>query len=261
MNPGRAVDRKAVQVPLGKRDVEDGEAVGREELRPERLEPGEHLPLRRDHAGCEASHVLRVRARGQHQPLRLDLAALGPHPHPVLARRPLEHALPRPQLGAVRERAVDVRDDAALGHDEAALALVDEPQLGRQAISREPARDLGAVELFVLEAVLEARANGALEDPRTAFDGARHVQQLLAGLGLELAPQLVRAQHERHVARVLEVRLADDPRNAVRGAELVRHVEALETEDALPAPREVVERSAPHAADPDDDDVVALHPS
>ena len=38
----------------------------------------------------------------------------------------------------------------------------------------------------------------------------------------------------------------------------MRDVEALEPEDALPAAGEVVERRAPHAADSDDDDVVAL---
>jgi hypothetical protein len=86
------------------------------------------------------------------------------------------------------------------------------------------------------------------------------VQQLLVGLRLELAPELVRAPHQRDVGRVLEVREADDARQAVRGAVLVRDVEALETEDALPAAGEMVERGAAHSADPDDDDVVPLHP-
>ena len=84
-------------------------------------------------------------------------------------------------------------------------------------------------------------------------------QELLAGFGLELAPQLVRAAEERHVVGVLEVREPDDPRQPVRGALLVEQVETLEPEDALAAAGEVVERSAPHSADSDDDDVVALH--
>ena len=58
---------------------------------------------------------------------------------------------------------------------------------------------------------------------------------------------------------MLEVGEADDPREAVRRAVLVQEVEALETEHALPAPGEVVERCAPHPADSDDDDVVPLH--
>ena len=38
----------------------------------------------------------------------------------------------------------------------------------------------------------------------------------------------------------------------------MRHVEALEPEHALAAPREVVEHGAPHASDADDDRVEAL---
>jgi hypothetical protein len=38
----------------------------------------------------------------------------------------------------------------------------------------------------------------------------------------------------------------------------VRDVEALEAEHALAAASEVVQRGAPHPADSDDDDVVAL---
>ena len=111
----------------------------------------------------------------------------------------------------------------------------------------------------MLEVVLGARAENALEDALAALDDSRDVQELLACLGLELAPQLVRAAEERHVVGVLEVREADDPRQPVRGALLVEEVEALEPEHALAAAGEVVERSAPHTADPDDDDVVPLH--
>ena len=92
-----------------------------------------------------------------------------------------------------------------------------------------------------------------------ALDDAGDVQELLARLGLELAPELVRAPQQRHVVGMLEVREADDPREPVRRAVLVQEVEALEPEHALPAAGEVVERRAPHPADSDDDDVVALH--
>ena len=87
------------------------------------------------------------------------------------------------------------------------------------------------------------------------------MEELLARLGLELAPELVRAAEERHVVGMLEVREADDPGEPVRGAALVKQVEALESEDAPAATREVVERCAPHPADSDDDDVVSLHPA
>ena len=111
----------------------------------------------------------------------------------------------------------------------------------------------------MLEVVLGARAENAVEDALAALDDSGDVQELLAGLGLELAPQLVRTAKERHVVGVLEVRESDDPREPVRRAVLVEQVEPLEPEDALPAAGEVVERRAPHSADSDDDDVVALH--
>ncbi len=201
---------------------------------------------------------MRVRAGRQHEPFGLDRREVGPDADAVLADRPLEHALARPQLRPAGERPAHVRLDAALGEQEAAVALEHELDLGRQAEGGEPARGLGSVDLLVREPVLDARANGALEDPRAALERARDEEQLLAGVGLELPPELVRAEDERHVARVLEVRLADDPGEPVRRAALVRNLEALEPEHALPAAGEVVERRAPHAADSDDDDVVAL---
>ena len=127
------------------------------------------------------------------------------------------------------------------------------------AIGREPPRDLGAAQHLVREVVLGARAENAVEDAVAAFDDSGNAQELLAGFGFQLAPQLVRAAKERDVVGVLEVREADDPRQPVRRALLVEQVETLEPEHALPAAGEVVERSAPHSADSHDDDVVALH--
>ena len=92
-----------------------------------------------------------------------------------------------------------MRDDAALGQDEAAFRLVHELQVGRQAICGETPADLGSVERLVSEVVLVTRAQRALEDPRPTLDRAGDVQQLLASLPLELAPQLVRALHEGHI--------------------------------------------------------------
>ncbi len=65
-------------------------------------------------------------------------------------------------------------------------------------------------------------------------------------------------RRQRHVVRMLEVGEPDDAGEPVRRALVVEHVEALEPEHALPAAGEVVERRAPHSADTDDDDVVAL---
>ena len=152
-----------------------------------------------------------------------------------------------------------MRDDAALGDDEAAVGLVRDLHLGRECVGREAPRHLGAAQHLVLEVVLGARAENAVEDAVAALDDSGDVQELLARLGLELAPQLVRAAQERHVVGVLEVREPDDACQSVRRAVLVEQVETLETEHVLAAASEVVERRAPHSADSDDDDVVPLH--
>ena len=111
------------------------------------------------------------------------------------------------------------------------------------------------------EIVLVARAQRALVDLLARLQGSGHVQELLPSLRLELAPELVRAPKQRHVGGVLEVAEPDDAGDPVRGAELVRNVEALQAEHALPAAGEVVERRAAHSADPHHDDVVSLHPA
>ncbi len=121
------------------------------------------------------------------------------------------------------------------------------------------ALDLRAAQHLVLDVVLGAREEHALEDALAALHDPRDAQQLLAGLGLELAPELVGPAEQRDVVRMLEVRESDDPRQTVRRALLVQEVEPLEPEHALAAPREVVQRRASHPADSDDDDVVPLH--
>ena len=60
---------------------------------------------------------------------------------------------------------------------------------------------------------------------------------------------------------MLEVGEPDDARDPVRGAELVGDLETLDAEHALAATGQVIQRRAPHAADADDDHVVALHPA
>ena len=222
-------------MPLLERDVEDRKPLGREELGLERVEPREDLALRCDRPHGKSRDVLGPRARGQHQPIRLDLAAVGANPHAALPRLPLEHPLARPHDGAVPDRSLHVRDDAALGQDEAAVGLVHELQVGRQAIRGKTPADLGAVERLVRKVVLVTRAQRPLEDPRSTLDRAGDVQQLLAGLPLELPPQLVGALHEGHVRGVLEVGEPDDARDPVRGAELVGDLEPLDAEHALAA--------------------------
>ena len=77
---------------------------------------------------------------------------------------------------------------------------------------------------------------------------------------LQSLPQLVGPQEQRHVGRVLEVRLADDPGLPVAGAPVVRRGVPLQPEHPLAAPGEVVGCRAPHPAEAGDDDVVHQTP-
>src|SRR6476659_1102652 len=152
-----------------------------------------------------------------------------------------------------------MRDDAALRDDEATVGLMYDIHRRRQAICGKALRDLGSVQHLVADVVLRARAKDAVEDAVAAFDDPRHMEELFIRLGFELAPQLVGSLEQRHVVGMLEVGEPDDPRQAVRRAMLMKQVEALESERALSAPGEVIERGASHPADSDHDDVVPIH--
>ena len=255
-----AVGREAVEVLAVEREVEDGHAVGLEDLGTRRLQPRERLAHAANHPGRQPRDVLRPRACGEHEPLGLDGSTIGADAHAVLRLRPLEHALARSQHCASCERALDVRDDAAFGDDEAAVRLVRDLHVRRQ--SRRPGsaarpRRRSSTSCSRSCSAHERSTPSRIRSPPSTIPVI--LEELLACFGLELAPQLVRAAQKRHVVRVLEVREADDAREPVRRALLVEQVEALEPEHALAAAGEVVERSAPHSADSDDDDVVPLH--
>ena len=84
------------------------------------------------------------------------------------------------------------------------------------------------------EAVLLGRRDRAGDELGIAaaeIDAAGDMQELLAGLALEVGPQLVRAAEERDVAGVLGVDQADHPRQPVVRALVVRGAEAVEAED------------------------------
>ena len=83
-------------------------------------------------------------------------------------------------------------------------------------------------------AALRLPATVALRPAQVEAAGLRH--QVAAGVGLQLLPQLVGPPQQRHVGRVLEVGLPDDPRPAVAGSLVVRRAEALQAEHPRPRP-------------------------
>ena len=84
------------------------------------------------------------------------------------------------------------------------------------------------------------------------------VEQLSARLLLQLVPQPVAFEQQRHVIRVLEIGLADDARVAVRAAAIVRRMEAVDAEHAHAAARQMIQRGTAHAAGAEHDRVVAF---
>ena len=80
---------------------------------------------------------------------------------------------------------------------------------------RKARSDVGTRQDLVLDAVGSARAKNAVEDLGAALDDPGRVQQPLAGVALELVPELVRAAQQWDVVGMLEVGEPDDPREPV----------------------------------------------
>jgi hypothetical protein len=158
------------------------------------------------------------------------------------------------------QRGVHVRDDATLGQENSGVGLVHRDHRRRQLVAGESSMKRLRIENFVLRARLEGAANDAglrLAD----IEAARDDQELLASLSLELAPELVGATQQWDIVRMLGVSEADDARRAMRGPELVRDVELLQSQHLRSAAREMVDGSTAHPAHAGDDDVVhSMHP-
>jgi hypothetical protein len=155
-----------------------------------------------------------------------------------------------------------VRQDRALSEQEPAVRLEHGPRrILDPGVRREAAAQLAPIEHLVRDVVQLGRLERPAEHRSvlgTALDRARDDEEPLAGIGLEVAPELVRPPEERHVRRMLVVRQPDDPRQPVRGAELMQQVELLQSKHALAATRQVIGRCGPHPAQADDDDVVPI---
>ena len=99
-----------------------------------------------------------------------------------------------------------------------------------------------------------ARKRAAVVSPR--IDAAGDDEEPFAAAKLQGPPLFEGAAQQRHVGRMLPVRQPDDPADAVRRAEVVRDVVALEAEHAASAAGELVDGGAAHAADANDDRIV-----
>jgi hypothetical protein len=106
----------------------------------------------------------------------------------------------------------------------------------------------------LLRALKHAAHNRAFR--RTNLQQTHLVQQIDPGFRLHVAPQVIGPEKQRHVIRMLKIRLPDHPRLAVRAAAVVPTREAVDAEHFRPALGRVISRGAPHAAGAENDDVV-----
>src|SRR4029450_9817617 len=120
---------------------------------------------------------------------------------------------------------------AGLGKQDAGARLPDRHHVVARRQCWKPAPDLAGLEALEWQPV-RLRAGACAAHPHAVFapdhQTAGLAPQQSTTLLLELSPQLVGALDQRDVARILEVRLADDPGLAVRGPERVRWREAIE---------------------------------
>ena len=101
-----------------------------------------------------------------------------------------------------------------------------------------------------------ACAGDELAIGRTEIEAAGLREERLGRFLFERAPKVPRAAEQRDVAGVLEVREADDAREAAGRSEGVAARELLEAEDAQTALREMCRRGRAMGSEADDDRVV-----
>src|SRR5215210_5305026 len=118
-----AEDGEAVEAAFVHEQVEDGEGVRPEVIRPGRLQPGEDLPLRHGEPIEDIEEIPIPGAGGHHEPVGLVSAAVGSDAHAPFQRDPLQDPLVAVDLGPKRLGRHCVGDDAPLRREETSLGL------------------------------------------------------------------------------------------------------------------------------------------
>ena len=74
----------------------------------------------------------------------------------------------------------------------------------------------------------------------------------------QCCPQLISPLDEWDIKRVLEIRLTNDARQTVRGAEMVGRLKTIEAQNPPAAGGEMVGGGASHRPQPDNDYIVSI---
>ena len=178
------------------------------------------------HALQPAEQLSRPGARGQNQRARLVTATLGFDLDAVSDRLPATYWLVLAHVSPKCAGLGYVRDDGAVGREEAGFGLVHRFELRWQLPGGIAPRHLACAQDLVREVVFAACLLGSRNDApgrQTDIEAARHGEQPFAEIALQRLPARERQAHERHVARMLEVSEAEDARRARRGAQLMRN--------------------------------------
>src|SRR5688572_6616866 len=175
---------------------------------------------------------------------------------------PVVNAFIEMERGTVPFRDSKMRVDGVFREYDAGLTLVqgDHAWLGRER--RESPMDFRGVEHVVIEIVFTRAAQAAAHHVavrRADHQPTGHLEEMAAGIALELPPELVRAPEQRHVCGILEVGEANDARTAVTGSMRMPRLKLLEPEDPLAARGDMRCGGAAHAAEPDDDHIEYAH--
>src|SRR5919107_32873 len=148
-----AEDGKAVEATLVHEQIEDGEVVGPEEIRPVRLQPGEDLSLRHGEAAQDIEEIGVPGAGGHNESVGLVGAAVCAYAHTPLQRHPFEDPLVAVYLGTQRLRRHHVGDDAPLRREESSLRLEERDVFGGEVVAWVAAPEFGAGKHLVREVV------------------------------------------------------------------------------------------------------------
>ena len=199
------------------------------------------------------------RAGRQHETLRAIHALPRCHAYAVAVPLPRRHGLFEAQRRAVALGDPQMGFDAPLRSEPSGLR-VEEPDPAIVDLEHRPAlSELRRVELLVCETVLlrgPQRSRDELAVGRAEVHAAGLHQERLAGLALELAPEVPGPAEQRDVVRVLVIGEADDPREPAARSQRVPARETVESQHVLATFCEVVRGRAPVGAQTDDDRVV-----
>ena len=260
------VERDAIKGAVGQ-EVDERRQRGRlDPVGGGRAEPELHLAF--DDEGNvrqqipQRGHSREPRPCGDHEPVRVDRGPVierGAHAGgtDVEVRDPG----PRSQTRPATERPVDMSLGACFDAEVAGV-LLEDAAVPRSGDDREARADVVLRQADVRQAVsfdaLEHAADGRMV-LRTEVQATDAFEEPPSRARFELAPEDVRPREQRHVARVLGVRLADDARLAGGAPAEARHVVLFHPDDRGSSCGEMRERGRPHTAHAEDEDVRAWH--